>query len=258
MLSFSVVTCTWNSLPYLQDCIRSVQDQSSVEVEQVFVDGGSTDGTLELIEATTVPHRCIHGVRGGISNAMNQGLVVARNDVVVHLHGDDYFLHGNVLRRVAEIMESTGAQWVCGRIVSDLEGQLVPSSWRMPRYSRKALLKRNFIAHPATFIRRSLFDQVGGFSVGLRYAMDYDMWLRLSMLVEPFCTEERFTAFRRHANSASTANALAAFQEDQWVRREHLAANHAGALSRWSHELRHCWRRWRLFGLQSDKGANPA
>lgn len=246
MLSFSVVTCTWNSQPFIKDCIRSVAAQRDVNVEQVFVDGGSTDGTLEEIDGSPVEHRCLHDVRGGISFAMNRGLQVARNEVVVHLHGDDYFLGGDVLRRVSEIMEESGAEWVCGRIVSDVGGRMVPSSWRLPHFSRSRLLSGNFIAHPATFVRRSFFERVGGFDESLKYAMDYDMWLRMSKLADPVCREDAYTAFRRHPGSTSTANALAAFREDHVVRLKHLRNDGICPLK---HQWMFLWRKWRRFGL---------
>lgn len=250
MLSFSVVTCTWNSLPFLVQCIESVSSQRGVSLEHIFVDGGSTDGTLEAIAAVRGNVKLLKEVRGGISNAMNVGLQAASNDVVVHLHGDDYFMGEDVLFRVSDNMEANEAEWLCGRIVQDVDGNLHYPRWKLPRVSRSALLKGNYISHPATFVRRSLYEKVGFFDNRLRYAMDYDMWLRMSMLASPVCVEEYYSCFRRHAGSLSTANALAAFREDHLVRMRYVKA--AGELE-WLHQLRYIWRGWRRYGIYPGK-----
>jgi glycosyltransferase involved in cell wall biosynthesis len=247
MLSFSIITCTWNSEPYIAQCMQSVEAQDYGAVEQVFVDGGSNDGTLERIRATSFPGRWVTDVRGGISNAMNEGVRLAQGDLVAHLHGDDYYLDTKVLSTVAEVMERTNARWLFGRIASDLGGHIVRPTWKMPTYSRTKLISRNFVAHPATFMRRDLFLELGGFDTTLRYAMDYDFWLRASKLANPVYLDHYLTAFRRHEGSASTANALPAFEEDHAVRRRYLAGQ--GALIR--HDLVHYWRRIRHFGKWS-------
>ena len=119
----------------------------------------------------------------------------------------------------------------------------------MPPYSRKRLVGRNFIAHPATFMRRDFFQKLGGFDTSLRYAMDYDLWLRASALTDAVYLDGYLTAFRRHAGSVSTANALAAFEEDHQVRLRQLSDS---ADIRW-HNWVHVWRRFRHFRKLSLK-----
>ena len=244
MLSVSVITCTWNSEPYIAQCIASVAAQQYRALEHVFVDGGSDDGTLDRIRAESGRARWVTGVKGGISNAMNEGVRLAGGDVIAHLHGDDYYLSPNVIEDVAREMESTGARWLFGRIVSDIDGRQVPLPWRMPRYSAARLIAGNFIPHPATFVRRDLFEQAGGFDSSLRYAMDYDLWLRLSRIAPAIFLDAQLAAFRRHSGGASTANALAAFEEDHEVRLRYVS----GVVPKWGHDLIHVWRRLRIHG----------
>lgn len=245
MLSFSVITCTLNSEPYIGQCIESVAQQTYGDLEQVFVDGGSDDGTLERIQAVGGRSRWVTGVRGGISNAMNEGVRLADGDVIAHLHGDDFYLGPDVISRVSNELQKTGARWLFGRIVSSIDGQQVPPTWAMPQYSRRQLLSANIIAHPAVFMRRDLFLQAGGFDTRLRYAMDYDLWLRVSRLAPPVYLASHLAAFRRHAGGASTANAMAAFEEDHQVRLRYVA----GGLPRLFHDLVHMRRRFKRFGV---------
>ena len=243
MLSFSIVTCTWNSEPYIARCIESVSSQTYPHIEHVFVDGGSDDGTLDRISRTPGNIKHVTGVRGGISNAMNVGVELASGDVIAHLHGDDYYLHDQVIARVASVLTASNAQWLYGRIVSDLAGEQVKPAWQLPEFSLSRLLRGNFIAHPAAFVRRDAFNRCGGFDRSLKYAMDYDLWLRLAKVSAPVALDEYFSAFRRHAGSASTANALAAFDEDHSVRRRHQP----GALApRLFHEAVYQYRRAKL------------
>jgi glycosyltransferase involved in cell wall biosynthesis len=118
-MKFSVVTCTWNSEPYLAQSIASVLVQDYPDIEYIFVDGGSTDGTLERIRSIPRPLRLIENVRGGISRAMNQGIAAASGEVIAHLHSDDYYLHPHVLSRVAEALTRTARGWAIGGIVVD-------------------------------------------------------------------------------------------------------------------------------------------
>src|SRR5437764_4865797 len=101
-MMFSIITCTWNSEPYLAQSIASVLAQDYPDIEYIFVDGGSTDGTLERIRSIPRPVRLIENVRGGVSRAMNRSLAAATGDVVAHLHSDDYYLRPDALSLVAE------------------------------------------------------------------------------------------------------------------------------------------------------------
>src|SRR5438045_551972 len=100
-MKFSIITCTWNSEPFLEQSIASVLAQDHTDFEYIFVDGGSVDGTLERIQRVPRPVKLLQNVRGGRTRAMNAGIAAATGDVVAHLHGDDYYLHPRVLSSVA-------------------------------------------------------------------------------------------------------------------------------------------------------------
>ena len=83
--SFSIITCTLNSEPWLASSIASVLAQRGVEIEYIFVDGGSSDGTLRRIRSLSRPYTLLENVGGGISRAMNAGLEAAHGDIVAYL-----------------------------------------------------------------------------------------------------------------------------------------------------------------------------
>lgn len=220
--AFSIVTCTWNSAATLADTLASVQRQTWREIEHIFVDGGSSDATLDMIAAYPGRKRVLHDVRGGISRAMNRGIEAASGEFVAHLHADDYYLGDDVLALVAERFSSERAEWVFGTIQVLKEGALVPP-WPLRPFSFRALASGHAsVPHPAVFIRRRMFERVGMFDESLRYAMDIDLWLRLGRVAPPATVDRPLAVFREHAGSVSSANKIAARQEEFRVRRRYL------------------------------------
>lgn len=230
---FSIVTCTRNSAATLPHTLASLAAQRGADFEHIVVDGDSTDGTLGLLRAAGGATRVVEGVTGGISRAMNAGIVAARGEIVAHLHADDYYLHPEVLQRVAERLQADGSDWLFGRIAIDRGGVLEAERFTAPRYSAAALLRRNFVPHPATFVRRAVFERFGGFREDYRLAMDYEFWLRIAPHTRVSQLDEPLAAFRVHPGSASSAQPLAAFAEDCRARHAHAP-----------------WWRWPEFALR--------
>ena len=224
---FSIVTCTWNSAATLGDTLASLQSQSFRDFEHIFVDGGSRDGTLGLLaayaQADPGNRRILHDVGGGISRAMNQGIEAARGEIVAHLHADDYYADAEVLARVARHFDETDAAWVVGNIQVLRNGALAPPYPMRPFSYRAYAAGHTTIPHPAVFVRRACFDQVGGFDPGLRYAMDVDLWLRLARHAPPVQLDATLAVFRDHAGSVSSANKRRAREEEFRVRRRHAS-----------------------------------
>jgi len=217
-MKISVVTCTWNSIATLRQTVESVMAQRNARVEHIFVDGGSTDGTLEYIQSLPYEHVLLPQVGGGIARAMNEGAKVASGEFLCHLHSDDYFLSPYVLQRVSDMLADGRYDWLFGRILSDIDGALMPESFKVPDYTFQRLVQGNFIPHPATFVRTSVFNQIGGFKEDLKFAMDYEFFLRLGSQHEPLALKEALSVFRVHAGSTTVKNRMASFEEDHQVR----------------------------------------
>ncbi len=168
----SVVTICRNVLPALRRTVDSVLP-APPGVEYVVVDGASTDGTAAYLEGLRARGvRVLSEPDRGISDAMNKGVRLASGTWVAHLHADDTYLPG-ALEQVAALLREDDADIVCGAIVkTERRGEVVCQS-------DPSLLEWDMtINHPATFVRRALFERLGGFDTGLRNAMDYDFFLR--------------------------------------------------------------------------------
>jgi glycosyltransferase involved in cell wall biosynthesis len=220
---FSIVTCTWNSAATLADTLASVRRQTCQDVEHIFVDGGSTDGTLDMIAAYPGNKVVLNDVGGGISRAMNQGIEAASGEYIAHLHSDDYYASDDVLACVAERFALEKVDWVFGKVQVLKDGELVPPN-PMPPYSYRAFAAgRAWVAHPAVFIRRDALRRVGLFDERLKYAMDIDLWLRLGQVARPATIDRALTIFRDHAGSVSSANRIKAREEEFQVRRRYMS-----------------------------------
>jgi glycosyltransferase involved in cell wall biosynthesis len=242
-MKVSIVTCTWNSEPYLDESMASVSIQDYPYIERIFVDGGSTDGTLERIRAVTGDVKILTDVRGGISRAMNEGVKAATGDVIAHLHSDDYYLGPHVVAKVVAALKHSGAAWAYGRCKTVEDGVLRDNNFVTKPYSWDALIRRNIVPHPATFMRRQLFLDLGCFDQTLKYAMDYDMWLKAAKCGAPAQLSDYLTAFRFHPGSLSTSNARATHAEEWKVRMRHAGP---GMLERGEHFARHAIRKVKL------------
>jgi glycosyltransferase involved in cell wall biosynthesis len=221
-LKFTIVTCTRNSAGTLRDTIDSVRTQDYQDIEHVFIDGGSTDGTLEIIESLCPNAVVRRNITGGISRAMNVGIEAATGDVIAHLHSDDYYAQTDVISVVAAVLEN-GAQWAYGKISVLRDGVLIANEYPMRSFSlRRYAAGYVSVPHPAVFVRRSAFEKVGFFNERLRYAMDIELWFRLGTYYMPAQIDRTLTVFREHAGSLSTANKLQAREEDWQVRLGYL------------------------------------
>jgi len=196
------------------------------DIEHIFVDGGSTDGTLDRIRALDGNVKLLTDVGGGISRAMNVGVEAASGEVIAHLHSDDLYVHEQVITTVANAFERhPDVFWLYGKCKHIVNGEMLDNSFVTKRFTRGRLLRANLVPHPATFIRRLAFLRYGGFDASYKYTMDYDLWLRLAKVGAPLQLDEYLAAFRFHDGSLSTSKVWACHNECLKVRLRHTGPN---------------------------------
>ncbi len=247
-MRFSVVTICLNAERYLEETMESVLRQTWTDFEYILVDGGSTDGTHEIIRSLAEQDSRVRWVietMPGIAHAMNYGLELARGEVIAYLHSDDRYADKQILERVASTLrDNPGVIWVTGGL-REIDGQGgVIRTLPALNFTKRRLLRNNIIYHPATFVKSATVKAVGGFDEGLRYAMDYDLWLRLADFSGPCQCDGVLADFRVHPGSRSSAERDKALAEEYLVRKRYLGR---GAL-RWQHAcyqwLRTHYEKW--------------
>ena len=172
----SVITPSLNCVKYIEKAIQSVKIQSYPEIEYLVIDGGSTDGTVDIINLYRDDiDYFISEKDSGIYNAMNKGIKNASGDVLFFLNADDQFCDSNVVADIMHFFNSREElEMVYGDVLLDLPHGI--TRWHQnPEFSRKSLAKST-INHQAIFAKKEIFSRTNGFSEKYKIVSDY-AWL---------------------------------------------------------------------------------
>lgn len=220
----SIITPSFNQGAFIEETIRSVLAQDYPDLEYWVIDGGSTDGTLEILKRYEGRLRWISELDSGQANAINKGLRLASGEILAYLNSDDLYLPG-ALRRVGEYFAAhPEAAWLTGRCRT-VDANQQETRRLITRYknfwlrlrSYRALQVLNYISQPATFWRRSAFEASGLLDESLHYTMDYDYWLRLGGRYRLHVLPQELAVFRLHERSKSGSTASKQFEEQYRV-----------------------------------------
>lgn len=219
----SIITVTLNSEKFLAETIDSVRRQGYPHKEHIIIDGGSTDKTLDIIKEYEDIVKYISEPDNGISDAMNKGIIMAKGGIVSHLHSDDVYLSGTLENVANAFSMYPEKKWLIGNgEYADETGKRMWTT-RLNGYSYRRLKKHNYLFHPSVFVKREVFDDVGYFDKGLKFAMDYDMWIRAGRCYEPIFMKEILSSFRVHTESLSSAEGIKALDEEYQIRMKNFA-----------------------------------
>ena len=180
-MKISIVTAVYNREETLAQAIDSVQSQSYSSIEHIIQDGGSTDGTIDVINnrlnEKTFFESCPDA---GIYDAINKGITRATGDVIGLLHSDDYLASEHLIAKIAEIMKNTKIDGVYGDLqyVSAKEPSHVVRHWKAGYYKASSLKYGWMPPHPTVYLRRSVFERFGMYDTRYKIAADYDAMLR--------------------------------------------------------------------------------
>ncbi len=181
-MKVSIITVAYNSAATIADTLASVQAQTHLDIEHIVIDGGSTDGTVDVVRACMRPGTVlVSEPDDGIYDAMNKGLRLATGELIGCLNADDVLADERVVADVAALAQCDGAQAVYGDLVyvrQDHPGQVV-RHWRSGAFRPSRLHFGWMPPHPTLYFRRALLPVVGEYDTSFRIAADYDYMLRL-------------------------------------------------------------------------------
>lgn len=176
-MRISIITVCYNRAETIERAIRSVINQDYEDLEYIMIDGGSTDGTVDIIRkyegdiAYWVSEK-----DDGIYEAMNKGLSRATGEIVAFLNSDDWY-EENILSEVAQKFEDKEVRILCGDVYCHHDG--VVSRYCVNKEAEEEIRFRMIYWQPAMFVRKELFELYGGFDTRYRIAADYDWMLRM-------------------------------------------------------------------------------
>ncbi|MCA2619461.1 MULTISPECIES: glycosyltransferase family 2 protein [unclassified Microcystis] len=183
----TIITVVFNGEKHLEQTIQSVISQTYNNVEYIIIDGGSTDGTVDIIRKyEEVIDYWVNEPDAGISDAMNKGISLATGILINHLHAGDKFAADTTLLSVVSSYNSEGWRWCFGnQLLRSPTDNAIVGCFCPPKFSQKLLHIVNTIPHPTVFSERALIEEVNGFDNNYKCAMDYHLWLRFTQLSKP-------------------------------------------------------------------------
>lgn len=208
-MRLSIVTICLNGAATIERTIASVVAPGSPQVEYVVVDGGSTDGTMDIVRRAAAAGQVTRYVSEkdeGISDAFNKGIRLSSGDVIGIINADDRYLPG-ALQAVVDAYRGTAMDFVAyGNMIRERDGvrrrirpRPLPSLWKYVDCP---------FDHPTVFVPRRVYDAVGGYRTAYRYSMDYDFYARALAAGVPFRRlDADIAAFAATGKSASDPRA---------------------------------------------------
>lgn len=177
----AIITASFCSEATIKDTLESVNVQTYPHIDHIIIDGASTDGTLDMVEAHG--KRVVHVTSEpdkGIFDAYNKGLAVAQAEIIGILNSDDFYASAHVIAHVMRAFEDPSVDAVYADLVyvdKDDTDKIV-RYWKSRPYRQGDFTRGFSPAHPTLFLRRSVYSRTGGFDPSFRFSGDYEYMLR--------------------------------------------------------------------------------
>jgi glycosyltransferase len=181
MLKVSIITIVFNNRATIEGCVRNVLSQSYKEIEYIVIDGGSNDGTIDILQAYREKiSQWISEPDQGIYDAMNKGIRMATGQVIGFLHSSDIYAHPRVIEEVARVFENSNVSSVYGDLqyVDKEDLNRVIRNWKSSPYRLGKFRQGWMPPHPTFFVKKEIYEKYGYFNTHFRIAGDYELMLR--------------------------------------------------------------------------------
>ena len=181
LLTISVITAVYDAETTVAQAIASVAAQRHPHLEHLIVEGLSRDGSLAAVRAAAHPRMTlVSEADAGLYDALNKGIARATGDVIGFVHADDFLPHPDVLSQIAAAFADPAVEAVFGDLdyVAQGDATRIVRRWSTGAF-HPARLRRGWMpAHPTLYLRRGVYDRIGGFDTSYGIAADYDLILR--------------------------------------------------------------------------------
>ncbi len=213
-MKISIITPSFNSGKYIEDNLKSIHlgQEDDFSIEQIIVDGGSTDQTINIINNFKKKYdaniKLIQGKDKSMYDAINKGLKAMDGDIWACLNTDDLYYPGIIDLVVEKFSKDPELDVVYGYPdMIDENGKFIHTLY-LPKFDLEFLVLRGYcltILQPASFLHKRVLDKVGYFDIAYRYASDYDYFIRVGSKCKMELIRKSFTQFRQHP-AAITCN----------------------------------------------------
>ncbi len=217
----SIVTPCLNSVRFIERTIESVLSQDYPEIEYVVMDGGSTDGTLDILNRYRGRLEYFSEMDGGASDAINRGFARSKGSIFGWLNADDQYLPGAVSAAVRHLLQHQEADIIYGEgIWTDDTGREIERYPTVTPYRGDMFERECGICQPASFMRREAFAAAGLLNVKRNSCFDYDLWVRMARKCRFLAVPEVLATSRMHKQNETIGNRRRVFQQNICLLRE--------------------------------------
>lgn len=262
MTKISIVTPVFNNHRYVRQAVESVLSQKGdFEVEYIIKDGGSTDGTLEILDeyAGQPGVKIITGSDRSLYHALRIGYEQVSGDIGGFLCADDFYAPGAFTKVLDGFAKYPKCDWLYGRC-NIVDAQSAPiRNWVTCYknivgfwYNRRMLGCVNYVNAPATFWRMRAWETTGGMTDKYKYASDYAFWMELARRTKGIALHEHISSFRRAGVSISDR-----YYHDQFAEELEIARGHTGSLGYAIHKL-NVWGITSIYSMLGRRVAEEA
>lgn len=180
-MKITLITVVLNNIAFVRDAITSVLEQTYPHVQYIVIDGGSNDGSLDVIKSFGNKISIVVSEPDeGIYDAMNKGLALATGDVVGFLNADDFYADPHVLDQVSQAFKNTSCEVLYADLdyVSSVNKEHVVRKWRSGNFNKQNFKLGWMPPHPTFFAKKEIYQRLGGYNNQLQTAADYELMLR--------------------------------------------------------------------------------
>lgn len=218
MTSVSIITPSYNQAQYIRDTIESVRNQNFDDITHIVLDGGSDDGTVDILRQyddiswVSEPDR-------GQTHAINKGFDRIDSDIVGWLNSDDLYVFKNTIENVVNIFEKYPVDIVFGHAITVGPNNILRRVHHVPKFDMSKLRRNCFIIQPSVFFRKNVIKE-NELNENRNYSMDYELWLDLAEQYEWYRHNEIISADRNHPNRKIIQNSEKSYIDTKMLREE--------------------------------------
>jgi len=187
----SVITVSFNSAKTIEKTILSVINQTYKNIEYIIIDGGSTDGTIDVIKK--YQNKISYWVSekdNGISDAFNKGIIASHGEIIGIINSDDWY-ELDALETIAKLDNEKHSDLYVGALRYWLDNKKYIIIKPNRKYKRIISFYMPKLPHPATFVRKETYNEIGLFNIKYKYVMEYDLFLRAYLNKKVICFSDQ-------------------------------------------------------------------
>ena len=215
-MKLSIITVCFNQQKNISETIESVLSQNYKDIEYILIDGGSSDGSLEIINDYSSDIDClISEPDNGIYNAINKGLSKATGDIIGLLHAGDLFYDNNVISNVVSCFKQGDSDLIYGHsaVYAEDRKKIIRKNVS-PKYKDNLMKFGWFPSHQSIYLKSSVFDQCGDYNEDYKIAADYEFLLRVLLVHKLKAKRLDMFLLKFHLGGASSKNIMSVVESN--------------------------------------------